>query len=409
MRVLNVTQTYFPFLEFGGPPVKVRALSHALTRLGHQVTVLTPDWGFEQRSASVIGPGAKAQRNSFGWRWEEQRVETVYLPTRLRYRAISWNPGAARFCRERLRDFDVVHIFGLYDFLGPAVARLCSKRRIPYVVEPIGMFLPIVRSFFLKRMYHLLLGSRMLSDCGSIIATSSQERAELVSAGLPAEKIVLRRNGVDFPAVMPERGHFRAAHGISPQAKLVLFLGRLSQKKSPDLLLQAFAMLCRQNKVANLESAFVGPDEGGMRNKLVRLAAELGVAARVKFCESLFGDAKWSAYRDADVFVLPSQNENFGNTAAEAMAAGTPAVVTEQCGIAPLLADIAGLTTPHDAASVSRAIGRILTDATLRAKLESGCREVVAHLDWEAPARQMGALYQRLAPVEDCRALYTRA
>jgi len=409
MRVLNVTQTYFPFMEFGGPPVKVRALSQALMRFGHQVTVLTADWEFERRSTSKNGLNSPATRSSFGWRWEDGPVETLYLPSWLRYRSLSWNPAVARFCRERLREFDVVHIFGLYDFLGAAVAGFCRSRRIPYIVEPIGMFLPIVRSFFLKRMYHLLLGNRMLSGCCSIIATSSQEVAELVSAGLPPEKIVLRRNGVEVPEMMPERGTFRAAHGISADASLILFLGRLSQKKSPDLLLQAFAMLCTQQRHANLELAFVGPDEGATKRKLMRMAGELGVAPRVKFCDPLFGDAKWSAYRDADVFVLPSQNENFGNSAAEALAAGTPVVVTQQCGIAPLLVDVAGLTAAHDAASISRAIERILSDSALRAKLRSGCREVVSRLDWEEPAREMEALYRRLAPVDDCRALYTRA
>ena len=49
MRILSVTQTYFPFLEFGGPPVKVRALSQRLAKLGHHVTVLTSDWGLEER------------------------------------------------------------------------------------------------------------------------------------------------------------------------------------------------------------------------------------------------------------------------------------------------------------------------------------------------------------------------
>ena len=49
MRILNVTETYAPFLEFGGPPVKVRALSEGLARRGHQVTVLTADWGLEKR------------------------------------------------------------------------------------------------------------------------------------------------------------------------------------------------------------------------------------------------------------------------------------------------------------------------------------------------------------------------
>jgi glycosyltransferase involved in cell wall biosynthesis len=409
MRVLNVTQTYFPFLEFGGPPVKVRALSQALARRGHQVTVLTSDWGFQQRSTPENGLMKSAKRAAFGWGWNEQGVEAVYLPSWLRHRALSWNPGVARFCRERLREFEIVHIFGVYDFLGPAVARFCRSLRVPYVVEPIGMFLPIVRSFFLKRMYHLLLGNRMLSRCSSIIATSRQELTELASAGPPSEKIVLRRNGVNVPDVMPERGSFRAARGISPDAKLVLFLGRLSQKKSPDLLLQTFAMLCAQKKIANLQLAFVGPDESGMECKLMRMAGELGVASCVKFCGALFGEAKWGAYRDADVFVLPSQNENFGNTAAEAVVAGTPVVVTEQCGIAPLLAEVAALVAAHDATSLSSAIERILSEPGLHMRLAAGCREAAARLDWEEPAAEMEALYRRLAPVAERHALYMRA
>jgi glycosyltransferase involved in cell wall biosynthesis len=409
MRVLNVTQTYFPFVEFGGPPVKVRALSKALARFGHHVTVLTADWGFAQRSSSGNAAGGKAERSVFGWRWDEEGVETIYLPNWLRYRALSWNPSAKRFCRERLAEFDVVHIFGIYDLLGPTVADFCWSRGVPYVVEPIGMFLPIVRNFFLKRMYHLLLGNRMLSRCSSIIATSNQEVSELVSAGLPAEKVVLRRNGVDLPEVMPERGKFRAAQGISPQAKLVLFLGRLSLKKSPDLLLQAFAALCNEGKIQDPLLAFVGPDDDGMKAKLIRSAENLGVASCVKFPGALFGEDKWAAYRDADIFVLPSQNENFGNAAAEAVAAGTPVIVTERCGIAPLLADVAGITVAHDANSISLAVERVLTEPGVHSRLSAGCPEVASRLDWQQPAREMEALYQRLAPISECRALHTRA
>jgi glycosyltransferase involved in cell wall biosynthesis len=408
MRVLNVTQTYFPFLEFGGPPVKVRALSKALARLGHQITVLTADWGLARRSFPESNLINGAERSFFGWNWKEEAVEIFYLPTWLRYRTLTWNPAVRAFCRKRLADFDVVHIFGMYDLLGPPVAEFCVSCRVPYVLEPIGMFVPIVRSFFLKHMYHLLLANRMLRGCSSIVATSNQEVTELVSAGVPSEKIVLRRNGVDLPEVMPEKGKFRAAQKISPDAKLVLFLGRLSSKKSPDVLLQAFAMLCAQTGNECLQLVFAGPDDAGMQGKLRRMAAELRITSRVKFCGALFGDAKWSAYRDAEVFVLPSQNENFGNTAAEAIAAGTPVIVTEQCGIAPLLANIAGLVVAHDAASISRAIQRLLAEPQLYSRLTAGCREVTSRMDWEQPAREMEALYRRIARIAEPRALYTR-
>lgn len=395
MRILNVTQTYFPFLEFGGPPVKVRSLSQQLVKLGHQVTVLTADWGLQSRASAAAIRGS-VERSPFAWRLEESGIEAIYLRSWLRYRALSWNPGITRFCRARLWNFDVVHIFGLYDFLGPAIAAACRRNEIPYVVEPIGMFVPIVRNFLLKRMYHLTLGQKMLRGSRRIIATSPQEVAEVASSRLPAQKIVVRRNGVEIPETLPERGRFRAALGIPENIKVILYLGRLSEKKSPDILLQAFASLCKMKRDAELCLVFAGPDEGGMKKKLLQMAGELGIASRVQIHGAAFGEQKWSAYRDADVFVLPSQNENFGNTAGEAVAAGTPVVVTDKCGIAPLLADVAGLVAKRDPTAIAQALARVLWEPGLHAKLSAGCGRVAARLNWDEPAREMETLYVEL-------------
>jgi glycosyltransferase involved in cell wall biosynthesis len=396
MRILNVTETYAPFLEFGGPPVKVRALSEGLARRGHQVTVLTADWGLEKRLQTQEGKVA-AERSPFGWRREENGVQAIYVPTWLRYRRVSWNPAVKRYCRARLQNFDVVHIFGLYDLLGPAVAAASRKRGLPYVLEPIGMFVPIVRNLWLKRMYHAVWGKRLLQGASAVIATSEQEIEELAAGGIPRERVVLRRNGVEAPSSWPERGTFRKGRGISPEEKVILFLGRLSAKKSPDLLLKAFAELSRRSSGIPMILVFAGPDEGGVRSELKQMATQLEVQTKVQFAGAIFGETKWAAYRDADVFVLPSQNENFGNTAAEAVAAGTPVIVTEECGIAPLLADEAGLVVRHDASELSNALGRVLNEAQLRERLKAGCAAVTSRLGWEEPVRDMEALYAELA------------
>jgi len=396
MRILNVTETYGPFLEFGGPPVKVRALSEGLARRGHTVGVLTADWGFEKRVQSE-GATIAAERSPFGWRSNENGVQAIYLPTWFRYRALSWNPAVKRYCRARLQNFDVVHIFGLYDLLGPAVARACRVRKIPYVLEPIGMFVPIVRNFLLKSFYHFVWGRRLFEGASAVIATSDQEAKELAAGGVPSGKSVLRRNGVETPVSLPEPGAFRRTHGISQDAKLILFLGRLSAKKSPDLLLQAFAKLPAELEGRPLQLVFGGPDEGGMTAQLEQMASQLDVRTRIQFAGPLFGGNKWAAYQDADVFVLPSQNENFGNTAAEAVAAGTPVIVTEQCGIAPLLANEAGLVVRHDSAALSEALAQVLGTGDMRARLEAGCAKVTLRLGWDEPVREMETLYGRLA------------
>jgi glycosyltransferase involved in cell wall biosynthesis len=394
MRILNVTQSYAPFFEFGGPPEKVRALSEGLAQLGHEVTVLTADWGLERRLAELPGE-PPAENSPFGKKREVRGIRAIYLANWFRYHAVSWNPALPRYLRTRLQAFDVIHIFGLYDLLGPRTAEAAKKLKIPYVVEPIGMFLPIVRNLFLKRAYHLLYGKRLLRNAATIIATAEQEKAELIAGGIPADKIVLRRNGVSVPPSLPAHGAFRASLSLPPDARLILFLGRLSQKKSPDLLLQAFAQLPASSPPVHL--AFVGPDESGMLGRLQTMAVQLNVAARVHFSGPLSGDSKWSAYRDADIFVLPSQNENFGNTAAESVAAGTPVIITDRCGIAPLLDGVAGIAVQHSVTSLAHAMAKLLNDKNLYSQLKNGCATVVQRLDWGLPIREMDSLYRKLA------------
>jgi glycosyltransferase involved in cell wall biosynthesis len=395
MRILNVTESYAPFYEFGGPPAKVEALSRGLAEHGHEVTVLTADWGVEKRFAGTER-AKQFRRSEFGWMGEERGVMAVYLPTWLRYRATSWNPGLGKFLRARIAEFDAAHIFGLYDLLGPAAAKAFATRGVPYVVEPIGMFVPIVRNRRMKRIYHLLYGKKMLAGAARVIATSEQEIEELVGGGIQREKIVLRRNGVMKAEKLPERGNFRRKCGIAATDLVVLFLGRLSEKKSPDLLLRAFSQIFGKVGERVTRLVFAGPDEQGMEAGLRKLTKELKLDDRVFFSGAVFEEEKWAAYRDADVFVLPSQNENFGNTAAEAAAVGTPVIVTENCGVAPLLAE-GGIVIPHEEGALVKALEELFRNETLRERLGRQAMAAAGKIGWDGPVEEMEALYRKLA------------
>ncbi|MFZ0845843.1 MAG: glycosyltransferase [Pseudolabrys sp.] len=388
-------------MDQGGPAVKVRALAKGLADAGHQVTVLTADLGLDsamQRSLDAT-PGRR------GWESRQDGVEAVYLTTKARHRALTWNPGIASFCRERIASFDLVHIFGLYDLLGPQVAAACRRKGIPYVIEPMGMFQPIVRNIWLKRIYHLIFGNSLIRGASRMIATAEQERQELLDGGIPASQIVVRRNGIDVPAQLPPTGRFRYQWDISSNVKLVLFLGRLVSKKSPDLMLEAFARWHRRENGSQPSLlVMAGPDEGdGFRQRLEKYAAQMGLNGGVLFTGPLYGDAKWAAYRDADLFVLPSQNENFGNTAAEAVACGTPVLVTECCGIAPILDRRAGLVVTHDCAALEAGLEQILDNPAFAARLRAGCGEVTRSLGWAEPLAHMESLYREMISTESRR------
>src|SRR5256884_8611203 len=138
---------------------------------------------------STLFPYTTLFRSPFGWRREENGVQSIYIPTWFRYRRVSWNPAVKRYCRARLQNFDIVHIFGLYDLLGPAVAAASRKRGLPYVLEPIGMFVPIVRNLWLKRMYHAIWGRRLLEGASAVVATSKREAEELAAVGVAQSKV----------------------------------------------------------------------------------------------------------------------------------------------------------------------------------------------------------------------------
>ena len=392
MRILKTVQSYFPFQDRGGPVFKVRSLARGLAQRGHQITVLTADLGLR----ALNGNGIDSEPCAWGLRAQFDGAETIYLSTLGHYRALTLNPGVIRFCGASLSRFDLVHIFGLYDLLGPAVAHYCRREGIPYVVEPMGMFRPIVRALPLKRMYHRIFGDRMIAGAKFLIATSGQEKDELAEGGISPSRIVVRRNGIELPDRLPPRGDFRRQWNISPDVKLVLFLGRLVSKKSPDMLMQAFTAWCASSS-ERCASVLVlaGPNErDGFVDRLKKLAGELGIAPQVCFTGPLYDDAKWKAYSDADVFVLPSLNENFGNTAGEAAACGVPVIVTDRCGIAPFVGR-AGIVIRHGTAELQRALEVILSEPSPRENRREGCAEMARALSWEGPLAQNEELYQR--------------
>ncbi|HCX31024.1 MAG TPA: hypothetical protein DHU55_14840 [Blastocatellia bacterium] len=390
-------------MNMGGPPAKVRAIARALVERGHEVTVLTADRGGEQGSevrgqkSEVKGQKSEVRGQRSGWVANDHGVEAIYLRTVHNYRATTINPAIFGFCARRLRDFDVVHIYGLYDLFGSIAAWFCRRQGIPYVLEPLGMFGPKVRSQQKKRLYRKLVGNAVFEGARVVIATSETERMELIEGGIGEEKIVLRRNGIDLLEfqTLPAGGAFRARHKLDDSTPLILFLGRISFIKGLDLLIKAFAEVSQIHPQARLVIA--GPDDAdGCAEAIRKAVAEFQLGDRVILSGPLYGNERLEAFVDADIFVLPSRYESFGNVAAESIACGTPTLVTNECGIAPLIDGSAGLVVPCDVDGLRKGMKRLLEDEDLLAQLRSGCAEVAKNLSWEEPVGAMEALYHSL-------------
>jgi glycosyltransferase involved in cell wall biosynthesis len=399
MRIHFITQYFYPDLAAGGPVVKIGAIADRLSARGHTVTVITAQSTIRSQHGAPENDtqedGSPVTANGL--------AKVIRLPTTFKYRATTVHPSVLACARRQVPRTDVIHLFGYYDMMGPAVTRVARAVGVPYLLEPMGMYVPILRSFAKKRLYHWLLGRRMVSGAARLIATSPLERSELMQAGIPAARLVERRNGVDLAEFtqMPPRGKLRRRLGISGDEQVVLYLGRLTPKKNPDLLLRAFADL----DVSRRRLVMVGPSSNdGYVQHLRDLGINLGVEERVEFTGPLYGNEKLEAFSDADLFVLPSQSENFGNAVAEAVAAKVPVVVSNRCGIAPIVSDKAGLVVPPEQTAISQAIDRILSDDNLHENYRRKCSAVARELSWDGPVQEMEALYEQLIREPEGRA-----
>ncbi len=220
---------------------------------------------------------------------------------------------------------------------------------------------------------------------------------ELRALGLSVRRISCIANGVEWPAK-------HLAKSATPFAALpqnyVLFLSRLSWKKGLDRLITAWRW------VADTPLVIVGNDDENYRPRLEELVRSLGLVGRVIFVGPATDAHKWALYEEAQLFVLPSYSENFGNVVAEAMAMGCPVVVTAEVGIAPWVRSVgAGVVVGGSAREIASVINELLADPLRREEMGTrGAATTRAHLSWESVAAQAEALYIDILNTGESRA-----
>jgi len=341
MRILRSIHSLNP--AGGGPVEYVIRSSFALMERGHQVEIVCldpPKASWLRQSAlkiHALGPGSPR----YG-----------YTP-----RFTQWLKDPECF-----RGFDAVIIHGLWLYHSFGAWRVLRASPTPYYVFPHGMLDPwFNRVYPLKHLKKLLYWPwaerRVLRDAAAVLFTSEEERRlarksfpfyrcreVVVNYGIAPPDIDLIRAREDFLRRYPElRGK-----------KLLLFLGRLHEKKGCDLLIQAFAA----GHDSSMHLVMAGPCANqAYVSRLKELGAKTG--APITFTGMLSGNLKWGALSAADAFVLPSHQENFGIAVAEALACETPVLISNQINIwREIESDNAGYIETDDLKGTVRLIER---------------------------------------------------
>ena len=137
--------------------------------------------------------------------------------------------------------------------------------------------------------------------------------------------------------------------------RILLFLSRIHPKKGLDLLIDAFASVAGSDPRLHLMIA--GPDQVGWQATLQQRASELGIAERITWPGMLSGELKWGAFRCAELFCLPSHQENFGIVVAEALACGLPVAIAKPVNVSTDVANAgAGIVFDDETLATERAL-----------------------------------------------------
>jgi mannosylfructose-phosphate synthase len=237
-------------------------------------------------------------------------------------------------------------------------------------------------------------------ECDMLIATTPIQRDILSGSEYdsPTDKICVIPPGYDdhrfFPVSTASRQLIKRQLGLS--GKIILALGRLAKNKGYDLLLRAmphvFQRVDDANLVLAIGSTALNALERSICDSLHDLSAELGIADRVHFMDYISDDDLPSYYRAAEVFALSSRYEPFGMTAIEAMACGTPTVLTTEGGLCEQIAwGIEAIyANPFDPEAYGHAIASVLQHPRVSAQLSKFApRKARSCFTWTGIAQQL--------------------
>lgn len=388
MKILMLSDVYFP--RVNGVSTSIRTFALALARMGHEVTLVAPEYG-DRGPAVDIDDGAA--------------FELIRLPARTIFfdpedRLIRRDALRAALATLAARPWDVIHIHTPFRAhqLGVWLSQACGTPTVEtyhtYFEEYVGHYLPWLPAG-LTRMFARRLSRRLCHDVDHLIVPSLQMVEVIARYGVATPHTVLP-TGIELDEFRGGDGaRFRAKHGIDAARPVLVTVSRLAVEKNIAFLIDVARRLVHEFPDLLFVIAGEGPDAPRLR----KLAADLVERDHVRFFGNLDRRSELlDAYRAGDAFVFASPTETQGLVLIEAMALGVPVVSTAVMGTAMVLEGARGaVVSEEDVGAFAAHTAALLRDPARRAALAAaGPRDARAWSNGTLMARAV-ALYERIA------------
>lgn len=376
MRILQVVTYISPDGAYGGPVRVAVNQAKALTDLGHDVVIAAAAGGFD-------GPLP-----------EEFDGFPVHLfPARRLLPKSGFagltSPALLNWLKQTIRDADVIHVHLARDLVALPSAALTLLLGKPLIVQTHGMVDPSHN--WLAKPLDMFLTKPTLRRAKTVLYLTDKERNDLIAVGGPNLTLSPLINVVEVPsdpAVEQEMGP-------SPEPE-ILFLARLHVRKRPNFVVQAAKELTQ--RWPHVRFALVGPDEGAAGDVCASIEA-LNFTVPARWYGPIPPDQTTERLRNASIYVLPSINEPFPMSVLEAMALGLPVVITDTCGLAPMVEKYgAGIVCEASQESFDSALEHLVRNPSMRISMGAkGRRAIIKHYALPSIGVDLAKLYTSAA------------
>jgi glycosyltransferase involved in cell wall biosynthesis len=378
-------------LIYGGPSQMVRGLSAALAEQGVYVTILTTNSNGDFGQLPLSVPLAQPIK--------EQGYEVIYFNCSP-FRRYKFSLGLLNWLWHHGQDYDLAHIHALFSPISTAAATLCRLKKLPYILRPLGTLDPLDlrKKQALKKIYGNLLERPNLQGAAAIHFTTQQEADVSERYGTNTPELILPL-GVTPPSLLElEPFPLRVIEETNNQIPTLLFLSRIDPKKGLELLISALENLKKVGINFHFILAGSNPQDPDYEQQILTQVQASTIATDTAIAGFVEGQAKWDLLKKADLLILPSYYENFGIVVAEAMAVGTPVLISDQVYIWPTVkAAEAGWICSCNLQSLTEQIQVALKDPQeLKRRGQNAQRLAGEQYTWPAIAAQTITTYQSL-------------
>jgi len=337
LKVLHINASYKPAFVYGGPTMSVSMLCEQLVKAGVEVTVFT-----------TTANGAKELPVITGKLVNIDGVSVIYFK-RITKDHTHLSPALLRRLWHEARDFDLIHIHAWWNLVSVLACLVAVLRKVPVIISPRGTLSGYSFSnnnIVVKRIIHAFLGKYLLKKC-HVHVTSQREQAAVLNVITP-KSISIIPNLVKLPiqkklAEVDEATYLR-----------LIFFSRIEAKKGLDVLINALPMV-----TVPYTLTIAGDGDDDYINYLKQIVTDNQVADKITWAGFRTED-KFDLLRAHDLFVLPSYDENFGNSVIESLAEGTAVLVSQNVGLSGYVTqNNLGWVCESDINSISAAINNI--------------------------------------------------